>query len=95
MKIIKIMGDEYITEYDAFELFSKKSDDEKVKILMDALIDKCGEEHARYMVLKQVDEVSYSDMWGSDEDGFLYKYFETKQSKRDRKIKDILNENKK
>ena len=85
MKIIKIMGDEYITENDAFGLFLTKPDSEKVKILMDALVEKCDDEHARYMILKQMDEVSYSDMWGDDKVGFLYKYFETKQSKRDRK----------
>jgi len=63
MKIIKIMGDEYITENDAFGLFLTKPDSEKVKILMDALVEKCDDEHARYMILKQMDEVSYSDMW--------------------------------
>lgn len=57
------MGDEYITENDAFGLFLTKPDSEKVKILMDALVEKCDDEHARYMILKQMDEVSYSDMW--------------------------------
>lgn len=71
---IIVMGDEYITHKQAIKLFNNKSDSEKVKILTKALLEKCeSKSHTEYMILKQMNEVSYSDIWGDDKNGFLYK----------------------
>lgn len=74
MKKTIIMGDEYITNKQAMNIFEKKTDVEKITILKKALLKKCeGKKHFDYMILLQLDEVAYSDMWGDDKNGFLYK----------------------
>jgi hypothetical protein len=76
IRTIKAMGDEYITHKQAMGIFNKKTDSEKIKILTKALVEKCdSKDHAEYMILRQIKGVAYSDMWGDDKNGFLYKLY--------------------
>ena len=67
-------GDEYITSKKAMKIFKNKTDTEKIKILIEALKDKCeSKEHTEYMILKYLNEVAYTDLWCDDKNGFYYK----------------------
>jgi hypothetical protein len=83
MKVFEVMGDGYITSKDAMKLFDEKSDADKIKILKKALADKCdSKEHTEYMILKHTKEIAYSDVWGDDKVGFLYKLLKWKKRKK-------------
>ncbi len=70
------MAEKLITKTQALEIFNKKSDKAKVKILMAALLEECDlSERAEHLIITNTGKIAYTDEWHSDEEGFYYKKY--------------------
>ena len=70
------MAEKLITKTQALEIFNKKSDKAKVKILMQALIEECDlQERLEHIIITNTPRIAYTDEWCSDEEGFYYKKY--------------------